>query len=452
MKRSGLALIAASSVLWCAAAGAATRPHYGGTLRIAMSAAPASLDALEQPDSLATRNLSRLLFDTLVELDERGIAQPALAVSWESEPSRQRWQFHLRSGLTFDDGTPLTPEAVAASLRAANANWTVSATENGVIVVRDSAAPSLPAELALPRNCIAKRGGGKIHGTGPFTVTQWDPGKRVVLAAREDYWRGRPFASSIEVDLGKGLREQMILLDLGKLDVIEVAAEQARQVADENRSVQSSVPMELMALVFARERQSVEDGRWRQALALSVDRGSLSTVLLQGGGEPAGGLLPAVITGYSFVFPVSVDLDRARAIRNGLRPPAQWTLGYAAADPLARVVAERVALNARDAGLPVQPVGSGAAEVRLVRVPLASLDARTALAALASCLGLDQPKVAGDSMEDLYAAESLLLQTQRVIPLLHLRTSFAAASHVKNRTAAQDGSWNLEDMWLEDKP
>jgi peptide/nickel transport system substrate-binding protein len=437
----------ASSLVFCVPADGATRPHYGGTLRVGISA-PASLDPAEQRDSLGPRNVSRLIFDTLVELDDSGMEQPALAASWESQSGYQRWQFHLRPGVTFDDGTPLTAEAVAASLRTANPSWTVSATGDAIVIVRDAPAPGLPAELALAHNGIAKRGAGKIHGSGPFTVKQWDPGKRIALAAREDYWRGRPFVNSIEMDLGKNLREQAISLDLGKLDIAEVAPEQARQSSAEGRHVASSAPVELVALVFAGERQSPEDGRMREALALSVDRSSLNAVLLQGGGEPAGALLPNWMTGYSFVFSTEANLERARQAYAGLRQGAPWTLSYDSADPLLRLMAERIALNARDARLTLQPVSSGAADMRLVRIALASPEARTSLAALAANLGLPQPKAAAGSVDDLYAAESMLLQSQRVIPLLHLRTSYGLSAGVKNWTAEHDGSWDLPDVWL----
>src|SRR5207249_4774922 len=69
MKRSASALIAAASVLIAAESMAATRPHYGGTLRIAVQAAPTSLDPADssQPDSFNRRNVSHLIFDTLVD-------------------------------------------------------------------------------------------------------------------------------------------------------------------------------------------------------------------------------------------------------------------------------------------------------------------------------------------------------------------------------------------------
>src|SRR5437764_4715709 len=128
MKRSASALIAAASLLIAAGSMAATRPHYGGTLRIAVQAAPTSLEPADssQPDSFTRRNLSRLIFDTLVDQDDRGILQPAIATSWEPEPgNNQRWHFYLRPGISFHDGTAVSADAVAASLRTANPNWKV---------------------------------------------------------------------------------------------------------------------------------------------------------------------------------------------------------------------------------------------------------------------------------------------------------------------------------------
>jgi len=412
-----------------------------------MSAAPLSLDPADPAHPAGTQELSRLLFDTLVELDARGMPQPAVAIAWEPEPGQQRWRFNLRPGVTFDDGTPVTAEAVAASLRAANANWTVSATGDAILIVRDSAAPGLPAELALPRNSIAKRGTGRIRGTGPFALAQWEPGKKIVLTAREDYWRGRPFLNAIEIELNQGPREQMIALDLAKLDVIEVAPEQARQAAAEGRRVTNSLPVELVALVFNRE-QSPEDGRLRQALNLSLDRDALNRVFLHGESEPTAGLLPDWMTGYGFVFSSSVDLDRARQLRTGLRQAAPWSLSYDAADPLLRLIAERIALNARDTGLNIQPGNSGAADLRLARMRLPSLDARTSLSAFAAQFGLALPRVDSDSAQDLYAAESALLQSQRVIPLLHLRAHYCVGANLKHWNAAEDGVWDPADAWL----
>jgi len=103
----------------------------------------------------------------------------------------------------------------------------------------------------------------------------------------------------------------MILLDLGKADVVQIAPDQARHAAVEGRRVENAAPAELMALVFTRDRQSVEDGKLRQALGFSIDRESMNGVLLQGGGEPAGALLPGWMTTPSDA-PFKMDSPESR--------------------------------------------------------------------------------------------------------------------------------------------
>lgn len=450
MRLTAFPLLVASSLLWAAGSSAATRPHYGGTLHVQMRASATSLDPGDsnQPDWFGSRNLSSLMFDTLVILDEQGRPEPALASSWQTEPGNQRWRFFLRPGVTFQDGVSVTPDAAAVSLRRANPTWKVFSEGEAVIVERDSSAPDLPAQLTLPRNSIVKRESGKISGTGPFAVSQWDPGRKLVLAARDDYWGGRAFLDAIEIEMGKGFREQAISFDLGKAHVIEVAPEQAHRAIAEGRRIESSVPLELIALIFSRDSQSPDDGRQRQALALSIDRELLNTVVLQGGGEPAGGLLPNWMTGYGFLFPASIDLALARQVRSEIPHTTAWTLGYDSADATARVIAERVVLNARDAGLGVQTTSASSPDLRLIRVPLVSLDARIALSDLAARVGLPQPTVASGSVDDLYEAESKLLQSQRVIPLLHLRTAYGVSNTVRNWRTPRDGSWRLPNVWL----
>lgn len=442
-------LFAVSSLLLSQIAVAATRPHYGGTLHAAMRATPMSLDPADlQTNWPGSSNLAWLLYDTLITLDDHGKLQPSLATSWQSDPDRLRWQVSVRQGVKFQDGAPLTSDVVAASLRAANPTWKVFPASDYIIIERDSPDAYVPAELALARNGIVKRNAGKPIGTGPFAVNQWDPGKRLVLAARDDYWAGRAFVDSIEVDLGKSFRDQLIALEFGKSQVIEVAPDQGHRVEGQSRRAETSAPSELMAILFTRERQSAEEDRLRNALALSIDRATLSSALLQGGGSPAGGLLPAWMTGYGFVFPVSPDLEKARRERAEVRQASPWSLGYDANDPIARVVAERIALNARDADILIQLTTGNSADLRTVRVPLASLDAHVALAECAAAMGLTPPRFNNGPAEGLYAAENALVQARRVIPLLHVRNSSAVHATVKGWTETRDGSWRLQDVWL----
>jgi ABC-type transport system substrate-binding protein len=432
------------------AANAATRPQYGGVLHVAMRAAPASLDPADstQPDSFARRSLTMLMFDTLVSTDENGRVQPSLATAWQPDPGSQRWRFRVRPGVKFHDGTPLTAEIAAGSLRAANPSWNVIADADAVVLEWDNSNPDLLAELTLPRNAIARRNGdSKPSGTGPFHIVDWQPGKKLVLAAEENWWRGRPFLDAIEVEMGKSFRDQMTELELGKANLVEVAPEQARRVSQERRRLATSMPVELLALVFARDAATPEEKLLRQALALSVERASIRSVLLQGVGQPTASILPNWISGYGFVFPADADLSRARQARNQLPRIPTWTLGYDGSDPLARLLAERIALNAKDAGLLLQPTGSTTADLRLLRIPLASIDPWIALADAASLAGVPMGKKQG-GVEDLYASELALLATQSVIPLFHLPVSYVPGSTLKDWALRPDGSWNLADAWL----
>ena len=456
MKLCGLLSLAAVSLCLASAASASTRPHYGGTLRISIREAPASLDPIDSSPAgiSASPGLSRLIFDTLVTLDGRGQTQPALSTSWQADPGNQRWQFKLRRGVTFQGGTAVTSDAVAASLRAANPNWKIFAAGEAVVVECDAPTSNLPAVLALPRYAIAKRGGGNLAGSGPFAINRWEPGKKLTLIARDDYWGSRAYVDAIEIEFGKSFHDQMIALDLGLADIVEVAPDQARHAMLEGRHIENSAPAEWMALVFSHDIQSTEEGKQRDALALSIDRAAINNVLLQGGGEPAGTVLPNWLTGYAFLFPTVVDLQRARQIRSETRVGPGWSLATDASDPLSKVIAARIGLNARDAGLVLLepfslPTNSKIPDIRLVRMPLPSLDAQVALSEVAAILGLPSPRFEGDPAYSLYAAESALLQSRRVIPLLHLRNATALSANVMGWREDPDGAWHLPDVWLE---
>jgi ABC-type transport system substrate-binding protein len=356
----------------------------------------------------------------------------------------------LRSGVTFADGSTLTCSIADDSLRAANPDWKVFCSGEVLFIERDSPAPNLPAELALLRNCITKRNGSLLDSTGPFAIAQWNPGKKLVLTAREDAWAGRAFVDSIEIELGKSFHEQAAAFDLGKTDLIEVAPE-ARRAAAEGRQVQASAPLELMALVFAHDRQTAEEAHLRRALSLSIDRGLLNNVVLQGAGEPTGSFLPNWMTGYGFLFAAAANMTAAQEERAQVAQAGVWTLSFDPSDAVERVIADRIVLNASEAGLRLQITAGDAADIRLVRVPLVSPDARTALAEFAAALRLAPPHP-GDSIDSLYAAENALLQSGRVIPLLDLRNAYAVKDTVMNAKGDRSGNWELQNVWLTEKP
>lgn len=438
-------LLAISNVLLLAAlAVGEQRPHYGGTLRITLRETPQTIDP-HALVSAGTGNISRLIFETLVHLDPDGQPQPLLASSWQADPGNQRWRIFLRNGVSFHDGFPMDAAAVVASLRAGNPQWKVFAVGEAVMIETPEPEPSLLAQLALARNAIVHQAGDKTAGTGPFIPGAWTPGKFLELAANDDYWHGRPFVDAVQVSFGVGEREQLLALDLGKADIAEVQPEGIRRARAEGRTVFTSQPAELLALAFARDAQNDNETRARNAFAASLDSASLSDYVLQGGGDASGALLPDWLSGYGFVFPPSRKGERLVRTQSA---HVSWTLGYDPSDSVAHVIADRIALNARDGGIVIQPATSGAADIKLLRLHISSSDSQLALAELANALQMTAPKFNAASVEELFAAEKALLQSGRVLPLAHLRTAIAVRTNVQTFSLQPDGEWDISNVWL----
>ena len=451
MKPFGCHWLALSSVLLSLLAHAETRPQYGGTLHMMMHAAPTTLDPADSkvPDSFARRSIISLIFDTLVTTDEAGRPKPGLAESWQASKGNQQWQFRLRHGVKFHDGTPLTSETVAASLRVANHAWSVRAEGDSVIIDRDQPNPEMLAEMALARNAIVKRDAeDRLSGTGPFHIVDWQPGKKLTLGAEEDCWRGRPFLDGVEIEMARSFRDQGTALEVGRADLIEIAPEQAHHFLPARGRLLSSAPVELSAVVFTRNVSSPDEKLLREALGLSIERGSIQSVLLQGAGQPTGSLLPTWISGFGFVFPSQADLSRARQLRGQVQTAHVWTIAYDNSDPLARLLVDRIALNAKDTGLSLVPVSVGASDLRLIRLPLASTNPWIALQGVAAQTDLSQIQDKGSSIEELYAAEQMTLATLRVVPLFHLPVFHSGSLSLKDWAVRSDGTLDLTNAWL----
>jgi peptide/nickel transport system substrate-binding protein len=457
-------------VIAAATATATTRPHYGGTLRIKLQSTPDTLDLPANATPASYWDMARtlsLVGDTLVKLDAQGRPQPALAVAWQSDPTTRHWQLTLRRGVKFHDGSAASPAAVAQILGALHPSWNVRASADSVSINIDSEAPmpSLLAELALPRNLLLKHNAtGAPIGTGPFLVADWQPGKLLKLVAYEDSWAGRPFVDTVEIEFGRSLRDQAIALELDKADVIEAAPQAVggwQRYGASSSSLSMSLPVELLALVFSANSKA-QDPRLREALALAIDRKPIQSVLLKGAGEPAASILPNWMTGYSAVFSAEANPRRARTVLADSRQPA-LNLSYDARDPQAQLIAERIALNAREVGITVQVSLSGADDIRLIRVALPSPDPATSLDEAARQLGLQPPLFATPrsnssnvDLDDLYHAERSLLDGYAVIPLFHLPVAITASARVRDWEPGRLGAWNedgssLADLWLADQ-
>lgn len=462
-------LLAASSLLLVAPTGdAATRPKYGGTLRVTMQAQILSLhpaDGSSLADADALMKLRALVYESLVRLDADGRPQPALALSWEHDERFVTWRFKLRSGVKWHDGSALTPEEIVASLEGLILGHPAHLEEDTLVFETGEPKPDLLISLATSRAASVHRAqagsaGGSPIGTGPFRLAEWQSGARAVFQANEDYWDGRPFLDAIVVEMGSASRERLVELELDKTDVAELDPSEARRAEQEGRKVWTSAPVEILALQFNSRRPSVADARLREAIAACIDRAAIQKVLLQNYGEIAGGILPHWLSGYGFLFPTAPNLDRAKNLRAEIGSLPTLKIDFDPGDSLARQVAERVAVNAREVGIQLQvsPLAQGwdrmadpGVDVMVQRARIEGPTFNEAARQASEWFPISIPS--GGGPEEVFAEERKYLGTFATVPLVYVPEILALGPRVKNWSPTRWGDWHLENVWLErEKP
>jgi peptide/nickel transport system substrate-binding protein len=306
-----------------------------------------------------------------------------------------------------------------------------------------------------------------VAGSGAFRIVEWEPGKHATFAANDDFRGGRPFVDTIEIQMGRAARDRMLDLELNKADFAEIPAEQARRASDRGVRISTSQPDELLALVFL-PLGAVADPRVREALADSIDRAAIVNFILQKNGEPAGGLLPQWSSGTAFLFPTAPDVARAQELWSQITPAPPLFLGYDSPDLLEENVAERIVVNAREAGIvmssqPTPPTGAAAsspktnitAQMVLVRSRMTSPSPRPALAGIMNSLdritGVEvAPLPDPASPQEIYEREREVLSTHRIVPLVWLPQVYALSGRVRNWKAPATGeTWPFADVWLD---
>jgi hypothetical protein len=444
--------------------------------------------------------MGALVFDRLVALDNYGRFQPQLATDWSHDMAFKRWQFTLRTNVKFSDGSVLNAADAAAALQPLLPNGQqITASGASVVIQSAGAMPDLLEELASGRFFVYRaRPDGTLMGTGPFLVAETANGCRRALnsttslgdsnptapasgvakathlhfCANEEAWSGRPFVDAIDVALGVPPLRQLFDLQLGKADLVELSPDLVRRAQQENLRVWSSAPVTLYGLRFDESQPAAADAKLREAMSLALDRQTMANVLLQKQAEPASALLPQWLSGYAFLFNMETNTDRAKEIRATL--PANATIGTGplrlrvdAPGDLAKLLGERVVVNARQAAISLQlvsrtPLHGGtsttassnepAAAVHLFAWHYASLSPRVELESMVSVLSFDnlrEAAVSSTDPEQLYAREKKLLEQRSVLPLVALPEYAGLGQNVRDWMPARWGEWHLADVWLD---
>lgn len=157
------------------------------------------------------------IFDTLTGSDEDAKMQPGLALSWKPMDNNLTWEFKLRRGVKFHDGSDLTAEDVVFSINRIPKvpNNTTPYTQNvrsivGMEIVDshtvrlkteqpDPVLPNRMRNVSIVSKKVAEsattadfKSGKAAIGTGPYKFAQYVPGDRYVLVRNDEYWGQRP--------------------------------------------------------------------------------------------------------------------------------------------------------------------------------------------------------------------------------------------------------------------
>ncbi|HJZ71994.1 MAG TPA: ABC transporter substrate-binding protein [Vicinamibacterales bacterium] len=456
--------LALASVLAAGAALSAARPQYGGTLRAEVDTPVSSLDpasAPSEPGQETTRTrLATLLFESLTAIEPDGL-RPVLATSWQADVRGTHWRFRLRSGVVLHDRTTLEPWQAAAAIRHSEPAWTVNPDGDSIAIDTGEPVADLPWLLADGRHAIVIRAaGGALIGSGPFRIDHVEP-SRLLLKAHEGYWRARPFVDAVQIELGRKLDMQLTDLEGGRTDIVNVRATDVRRLTRRGLRVEASRPLELVALIFEPHRAADSAIAWRRALAATINRDAIGAVVLQGQAAPARAILPEWISGYTqVVAPAEGPTLAAPAI--AALPIDQRTvlLRVDPADAVTQAIADRLAVDAREAGFTVKvqaPVGlAPRADARLIRLAVPATTADRAFAETAARLTVrGWPAITlpgGTTLDATYRAEQTLLDRLIVVPIVHLPELYGVSERVGSSlypAARAIGGWDLADLWLQ---
>jgi peptide/nickel transport system substrate-binding protein len=387
-----------------------------------------------------------------------------LATSWEHDASSQRWRFRLRDGVTLHDGSRMQAARVAAALRTRGRAWKVGTDGDTLVIDLERPQVDLPWDLVDTRYGIAIRTtAGDLVGSGPFRLEPTEP-RRISLRAHEDYWGGRPFVDAVTIAEGRAFGDAVTSLELGQADFVAVRPTDLRRLVQRGLRSVGSRPLETFVLVFEPHRLTAADDRIRRAVASSIDRAALSTVLLQRQAEPAGALLPSWLSGYAPMLQEPTARVPAPPLSLEQR---QLTLRIDTGDPLAQAVAERIAVDAREAGVTIKvqaPAGlAPRPDARLVRVAFEVTTPDRALAGAMAALGsrttvlatAEVPPAAGAPIDAVYRIERALLDRDVIVPIVHLPVVYGLGERVESwngPAVSPAGAWNLANIWLRSDP
>jgi peptide/nickel transport system substrate-binding protein len=219
---------------------AAGAPKTGGTLRVAVSADPASLDG--HLFAAGRFDTTWLIYDRLTEYDTSVTPQPRLAESWETSSDYKRLKLNLRKGVTFHDGREFTSDdvkynflrvrdsKVGAGAFVNQSNWFSSfdTPDKNTIILNSEEPRPLVFDFFERLNMVDKNvmegpdSKTKANGTGPFKFVEWIQGDHFATVKNPNFWMsGKPYIDGVRTLILKDQQAAVAQLESGAIDVFQ---------------------------------------------------------------------------------------------------------------------------------------------------------------------------------------------------------------------------------------
>ena len=285
-------------------------------------------------------NVAAHIFDYLVLRDERQKPIPGLAESWRTVDPLT-WEFKLRKGVRFHDGSELTAADVVASIERVPAvpnspsPFTAYTKQIKEMIVVDphtirfrtaTPYPLMPSDMtqvAIISKIAAKatteefNSGKAAIGTGPYKLVRYVKGDRIELARFDDYWGGKTPWDKVTLRLLASDAPRVAALLAGDVQAIEnvPTADVATLRNDSRVALYRTVADRLIYLHMDSERDAspfvtdrdgkplaknpLKDPRVRKAMSKAINRQALTERVMEGEAVPTGQLLPEGFFGYS---------------------------------------------------------------------------------------------------------------------------------------------------------
>ncbi|MBD3109995.1 glutathione ABC transporter substrate-binding protein [Bacillus sp. AGMB 02131] len=347
----------------------------------AVSSDAPTLDPHGQNDS-QSNNVTSQIFDRLVDYSEDGTVIPMLAESFEAIEDTV-WEFKLKQGVKFHDGTDFNAEAVKANIdrilseELASPKAFILNMITEVVIVDDYTVQlktefpfgALPAHLAHNAGSIIapsaieeeKSGGKKVDenpiGTGPFKLEKWERGAQIDLVKNDDYWGEASELQAISAVVVPEQSTRNAMIETGEAHVIQVGSQDVKTIEGFDFIDLIKVNGTRMDYVgFNVEKEPFGDVKVRQAISMAIDKESIvSGVLDEQGLAAVGPLAPTVVGNSQELKPLEFDAEKAKALlaEAGYPDGFTTTLWVNEASKERADIAEYVQANLQEIGVTV---------------------------------------------------------------------------------------------------